>query len=291
MLRRWQSECIDAALTKYQAKQAHFFCQATPGAGKTIMAAELAKRLIEMDKVDLVLCFSPSLTVSKGIESTFSWKLNCPFNGGLGSVGASYTYQSIKFFDDYFWSAIKKHRLFVIFDEIHHCSGSDETSANTWGEQVLTKLQTIAKYTLALSGTPWRSDSVPIALATYTTCEGVLQCDYTYSLRSAVKDRVCRAPKIVLVDNEHLSVSEGSETKSFSSILDLLKFSNMSYQSIIHNDHAAAYLLELGCRKLEKIRKDSSNAGGLVVAASVKHAEKIQSLLINRFGQSASIVT
>lgn len=291
MLRRWQSECIEVALGQYQAGQAHFFCQATPGAGKTIMAAQLANRLIESDKVDLVLCFSPSLTVSKGVASTFSRILGCPFNGGLGAIGASYTYQSIRFIDDSFWSAVQKYRLFVVFDEIHHCSGGDDASSNAWGEQVLTKLQNIAKYTLALSGTPWRSDAVPIAMAKYTDPDGELVCDYTYSLRSAVEELVCRAPKIVLVDNEHLSVSEGVETKSFSSILDLLKFSNVSYQSVIHNDNAMAYLLELGCRKLAQIRKDSPNAGGLVVAASVNHAKQIQSFLINQFGQSASIVT
>ncbi|MGF1727821.1 DEAD/DEAH box helicase [Photobacterium nomapromontoriensis] len=291
MLRPWQSECVNAALALYRSGQTHYFCQATPGAGKTVMAAELAKHLIEQDEIDLVLCFSPSLTIAQGIQSTFSWMLGCAFNGGLGSLGASYTYQTIRFLDDNFWNTVKKHRLFVVFDEIHHCSADDEGRSNVWGEQVISKLQSIAKYTLALSGTPWRSDSVPIAMATYTDPEGQVRCDFSYGLKQAIDDKVCRLPKIVLIDNEHLSVSEGEEMKSFSSILELIKQSHVSYQSVIHNDNAMNYLLGLSCDKLEQIRMESPKAGGLVVAASVQHAKTIQSLLINQFGQSACIVT
>ncbi len=39
LLRNWQRRCIDAALEHFTATP-HFFCQATPGAGKTRMAAD-----------------------------------------------------------------------------------------------------------------------------------------------------------------------------------------------------------------------------------------------------------
>lgn len=291
MLRLWQSQCVEAALKKYSYHQSHFFCQATPGAGKTVMAAELAKRLIEQDKVDLVLCFSPSITVSEGIKKTFAWKLGCTFNGGLGSLGASYTYQTIRFMDDDFWRTVEKYRVFAVFDEIHHCASDEHGGSNVWGEQVLTKIQGLAKYTLALSGTPWRSDSVPIAMAEYTDPDGQLVCDFQYGLKQAIEELVCRAPKIALIDNEHLSITEGGERQSFSSILDLIKKSDISYQTVIHNEDAMSYLLQSGCNKLAQIRRQSPQAGGLVVAASVKHAKSIQAMLIQKFGQSACIVT
>ncbi|GLQ70990.1 hypothetical protein GCM10007932_03500 [Vibrio penaeicida] len=73
MLRVWQSECVTQVLKKFTStSHSHFFCQATPGAGKTVMAAEVAKRLFENDMIDLVLCFSPSLSVAEGMRSTFS---------------------------------------------------------------------------------------------------------------------------------------------------------------------------------------------------------------------------
>ncbi|ROO74778.1 DEAD/DEAH box helicase [Vibrio crassostreae] len=291
MLREWQSECSERALKKYQSNGSHFFCQATPGAGKTVLAANIASRLLQSDMADLVLCFSPSLTVSDGIKRTFSSILNCTFNGGMGAIGQSLTYQSIQFLNDEFWQTLRNHRVFVVFDEIHHCSGSEVENANIWGQQVLTKIQGLATFTLALSGTPWRSDSLPIVMGEYSDPDGQLLVDYQYTLKQAIADGVCRTPKIVLVDNEHLSVSSSEKVESFSSILEMLKQTKASYQSVIHNQEAMEYLLGLGCDRLEKVRLSSPNAGGLIVAASVQHAQTIKEILSQKFRQTVSIVT
>lgn len=291
MLRKWQSECLNKALDKYAANHSHFFCQATPGAGKTILAANIASKLLQNDMVDLVLCFSPSLTVSDGIKKTFSSILGHTFNGGMGAIGQSLTYQSIQFLNDEFWQALKSFRVFVVLDEIHHCSGPDIENANMWGQQVLTKILELATYTLALSGTPWRSDSLPIVLGEYSDPDGQLLVDYQYTLKQAIDDGVCRTPKIVLIDNEHLSVSSNERTESFSSILEMLKQTKASYQSVIHNQEAMEYLLGLACERLAKVRFDLPTAGGLVVAASVQHAQAIKELLSHKFGQTVSIVT
>lgn len=291
MLRQWQIECSENALQKFRGNRQHFFCQATPGSGKTVLAATVASRLLNDDMVDLVLCFSPSLTVSEGIKKTFSQTLNCTFNGGLGSIGQSLTYQSIQFLNDEFWETLRNHRVFVVFDEIHHCSGTELENANVWGQQVLTKIQGLATYTLAMSGTPWRSDSLPIVMGEYSDPDGQLLVDFQYPLKQAIDDGVCRAPNIVLVDNEQLSVSSSEKVESFSSILEMLKQTKASYQSVIHNQEAMEYLLGLGCDRLAKVRIDSSNAGGLVVAASVQHAQAIKDILSLKFGQTVSIVT
>ncbi|MDE1239288.1 DEAD/DEAH box helicase [Vibrio aestuarianus] len=291
MLRNWQIECAEKAIQKFRTNHLHFFCQATPGAGKTVLAATVASRLLRDDLIDLVLCFSPYLTVADGIKRTFSQTLNCTFNGGLGSIGQSLTYQSIQFLNDEFWQTLRNHRVFVVFDEIHHCSGSDFENANVWGQQVLAKIQGLATYTLAMSGTPWRSDSLPIVMSEYSDPEGKLLVDYQYTLRQAIVDKVCRVPKLVLVDSEHLSVSNDEKVESFSSILEMLKQTKTSYQSVIHNQEAMEYLLGLGCKKLAEIRTQSPNAGGLVVASSVQHAQTIQKILSQKYSQSVSIVT
>ncbi len=292
MLRVWQSECVTQVLKKFTStSHSHFFCQATPGAGKTVMAAEVAKRLFENDMIDLVLCFSPSLSVAEGMRSTFSWALECSFNGGLGSLGGSYTYQSIRYLDDNFWKTVRKYRVLVVFDEIHHCSFDEDGRSNSWGLEIVSKIQGLARYTLALSGTPWRSDKLPIVMAEYSDPDGMVVCDYQYGLQQAVVDGVCRRPKIVLIDNEHLSINTGNENQHFASILDCLKQSALSYQSVIHNDRAMNYILDSGCQKLAQLRKESPNAGGLVVAASIKHAKDIQKRLVEQFNQSACIVT
>ncbi|WP_414931284.1 DEAD/DEAH box helicase [Vibrio europaeus] len=292
MLRTWQAECAAQVIDKFTSnKRLHFFCQATPGAGKTVMAAEVAKRLFQEGMIDLVLCFSPSLSVAEGMKKTFSWKLECSFNGGLGSLGGSYTYQSIRFLDENFWNTVSKYRVLVVFDEIHHCSFDDEGRSNSWGLEIVSKIQGFARYTLALSGTPWRSDRLPIVMAEYSDPDGKVVCDYHYGLQQAVEDKVCRRPKIVLIDNEHLSVNAGRDNQHFASILDCLKQSDVSYHRVIHNEDAMNYILNSGCQKLAQIRQESSNAGGLVVAASIKHAKHIQKRLIDHFNQSACIVT
>ncbi len=256
-----------------------------------MLAATIASRLLQDDMVDLVLCFSPSLTVSNSIKRTFSNILDCTFNGGLGSIGQSLTYQSIQFLHDEFWQTLSNRRVFVVFDEIHHCSGSDVENANVWGQQELTKIQGLATHTLAMSGTPWRSDSLPIVLGEYSDPEGQLQVDYQYTLKQAIADKVCRSPKLVLVDNEHLSVISDEKVESFSSILEMLKQTKTSYQSVIHNQEAMEYLLGLGCKKLAEIRTQSPDAGGLVVASSVQHAQNIAKILSQTYSQTVSIVT
>ncbi|MFA0703886.1 DEAD/DEAH box helicase, partial [Vibrio sp. 10N.222.48.A8] len=51
------------------------------------------------------------------------------------------------------------------------------------------------------------------------------------------------------------------------------------------------YLLGLGCKKLAEIRSRSPTAGGLIVAASVQHAQTIKKVLSEKYAQSVSIVT
>lgn len=292
MLRTWQSACLDMALNKFSSGQSHFLCLATPGAGKTIMAAEVATNLKEQGLIDLVLCFSPSLTVAESIESTFSWRLNSSFNGAIGSIGGSYTYQNMLYMTDEFWTVLKRFRVLVVFDEIHHCSGNSALDANAWGMEILTKIQGHAEYTLALTGTPWRSDLLPISLARYSNPEGEIQCDFVYGLSEAVRDGVCRSPKIVLVDNDNLKVTNDTDgSKSFNSIQELLLNESIPYSAIITNRDTMLYLLKQGCDKLSEIRTVNTSAGGLVVASSVEHAREVLSLLQDKFNQSAVIVT
>ncbi|MCL1056481.1 DEAD/DEAH box helicase family protein [Shewanella gelidimarina] len=291
-LRQWQSECVNRALEHFNANQRHFLCLATPGAGKTIMGAEVAAELFEQDLIDFVLCFSPSVNISQGIQKTFSHRLECRFDGVIGSVGCSYTYQGMLSFKGDFWQLLKRNRVLVIFDEIHHCSGSTLEDANAWGEEILLNIQDQAAYTLALTGTPWRSDKAPIALSRYVYPDNQIQCDYVYGLREAITDGVCRSPKIVLIDNENISVTdEENETKMFNCLEDLLKGSSVSYLSVIKNDEAIRHILTLATRKLEDIRQDNPNAAGLIVASSINHASYILNILRNEYAQTVQIVT
>ena len=291
-LRKWQAESVASALNHFDAGNRHFLCLATPGAGKTVMAAELAAQLYEQDKIDFILCFSPSIIVSQGISFTFSKRFDARFDGVIGAVGCSYTYQNILFFKDDFWQLLKNNRVLVVFDEVHHCAGSSLNDANAWGEEIIQNIQHQAAYTLALTGTPWRSDKLPIVMANYRDEDKQIHCDYSYGLKEAVQDGVCRSPKLVLIDNEKLSITDDdSQYKTFSSLKELLNESMVSYQAVITNYQVMRHILESACNKLIEIRMSNPNAAALAVASSVKHAVEVIRILREEFQQSAVLVT
>jgi superfamily II DNA or RNA helicase len=289
-LRTWQSECIDSAWSKFATKVNHFLCLATPGAGKTVMASTLANRLLRENKVDLVLCFSPSVTVASNFELSLSTITNLRMDGLLGSKGRSLTYQGMLHLDESFWRLFDSNRIFVIFDEIHHCAGDGPDNTNAWGQKIIENIQGRAAYTLALTGTPWRSDQVPIVLAHYCQ-DSRIKCDYVYGLSQAVADNVCRTPQITLIDNDNVVVKHNGENFIYSSFEQLLKDSKCTYQQLIENEELIAYLLEKSSNKLNSIRKRIPNAGGLIVAATVEHANKIVKILEEKFKEQAYIAT
>lgn len=292
-LRNWQLSCIDTALEHFTATP-HFFCQATPGAGKTRMAAELASRLLEQGKIDLVMCFAPSCQVVEGFRSTFSAVLDRRLDGQIGAVGTAFTYQAMEHRDDGFWQLLDDYRVLVVFDEIHHCAGHDPLLSNAWGQQILHRIQDRAAFTLALSGTPWRSDDRAIALARYSSPEGHLICDYRYGLKEAITDGVCRSPRIVLLDNQKVKLTEelgaDSSVRMFPSIAKLLGESPVTYEEVLRHDEVIDQLLSLGCSKLDELRLIKPDAAGLVVATDIEHAQQIAQALDAR-GEGCRIVT
>jgi superfamily II DNA or RNA helicase len=179
----------------------------------------------------------------------------------------------------------------VIFDEIHHCAGSNIDNANAWGEQIILYIQDKAKYTLALTGTPWRSDAAPIVISNDMHPSNKISCDYVYGLAEAIKDNVCRVPQIIAVDNNNISVIENEETITFSSFKCLLSQSIIPYQEIIENEKVIKYVISSAQKKLGSIRTKSSDAAGLIVASSVEHAKQIRTLMKACFNEDAVVVT
>ena len=290
-LRQWQAECINLALTQYQNGTSHFLALATPGAGKTLMASELADQLLKNNMVDLIICFSPSSIVSQDFSESLQLKTQERFDGLIGARGRSLTYQNLQYLDVNFWQLFDTYRVFVIFDEIHHCAGSNIDNANAWGEQIILNIQDKAKFTLALTGTPWRSDAAPIVLSNYIHPSNKISCDYVYGLSEAITDDVCRVPQIVAIDNNNISVVDDVETKTFSSFKSLLMESVVPYQEVIENEAVIKYVISSAQKKLSSIRIKNSDAAGLIVASSVDHARQISTLMKTCFNEDTVVVT
>lgn len=295
-LRRWQSKCINSAISKFTSSvdssdlKKHFLALATPGAGKTIMAATLARKMYELGLIDLVLCFSPSSIVSSDFSDELTAQFKTEFNGKVGSLGDAFTYQKLGTLDNDTWKLFDRFRVFVIFDEIHHCAGSSTHDANAWGAPIIEIIRERAAYSIALTGTPWRSDSLPIALSTY--CEdNMIQCDYVYGLKQAIADDVCRVPQVIAVDNNKIVVTRTKKQKVFNSFNTLLTAKATSYSHIVLNETVNEQVLSRAIIKLNELRKINRNAGGLVVASSIEHAEAIKLLMIKNYGKGVVVVT
>lgn len=292
-LRKWQADCLELAKAHYLL-HSDFFLQATPASGKTRLAAEIARWLLVEGHIDFVICFAPTREVVAGIQRTFTSVLNQRFGDTLASVGAAYTYQSMEYHPEDFWTLFTEHRTLTIFDEMHHCAGHDPLLSNTWGQQIIQRIQHAATYTLALSGTPWRSDDLPIALARYSDPEGKLICDYRYDLQTAIQDGVCRSPRITLIDNPLIRLTEENEStasvRAFSSFQQLLSESPISYEDLLRHDDILNAVLDLGIDRLNQERNRVPNAGGLVVATDIEHAHQIAELLLLK-GESYVVVT
>jgi superfamily II DNA or RNA helicase len=290
-LRQWQVSCINKALKQYLNGNSHFLALATPGAGKTLMASELADQLLKNNLIDLIICFSPSSIISQDFSESLQLRINERFDGLLGAKGHSLTYQNLQYLDENFWQLFQRYRVFVIFDEIHHCAGSNIDNANAWGEQIILNIQDKAKFTLALTGTPWRSDNAPIVLSNYMHPSNKISCDYVYGLAEAIKDNVCRVPQIIAVDNNYISVVDDDETKTFTSFKCLLSQSIIPYQEIIENEKVIKYVISSAQKKLSAIRANNPDAAGLIIASSVEHARQISTLMTDCFNEDAVVVT
>lgn len=286
-LRQWQAECSKIAINRFKKGQKHVFVLATPGAGKTVMAAWTAHELHKNGLIDYVVCFAPSLSVLEGMRVTFSSILNRPMNGLLGAAGGVFSYQYLANSKTADWSFLKNHRVLVIFDEIHHCSGDDPEIANAWGREIISNIALHARFVLSMTGTPWRSDLTKISLATYIVPEGTIKCDYSYGLSKAIQDGVCRLPLVTLIDNDQLKVAE----KTFNSLGAAIKQSELRYSEILKNDYAVKYLIGLAVKKLEFTRVEQPNSAGLVVASSVEEAMRIQQMLCIEFEQPSIVVS
>ncbi|MFW8589704.1 DEAD/DEAH box helicase [Glaciecola sp. 2405UD65-10] len=291
-LRNWQLLCSDKAIASYLSNDKHFLCVATPGAGKTRMTADVVDKLLNLDLIDFVFCFTPSVVTAQSMRKSIEQVINAPMNGHIGSKGLCVTYQSLNFKDTSFWNVFKQYRVFAIFDEIHHCGGNSIEDSNVWAQHILRNIEAHASYTMALSGTPWRSDKRAVTLSRYNESNGSIICDYEYGLTQAINESVCRVPSVTVIDNNLISITDRKNVKHhYTSIEDALESSSISYQTIVEAEPIIKFCLQQSILKLDYVRKENSRAAGLVVASTVDHAFKIATILQHNFERTVIVVS
>lgn len=292
-LRAWQIE----AKTKFDAmgRPSDFLVSATPGAGKTTFAVSLSCDLIERGLIDrvVVIVNTDSLRTQWADKATVLGlhlkTVNSPEDyQHAGYDGAVMTYAQIAESGRLLARrAIGQFKTLVIMDEIHHAGDN-----RSWGSALMEAAEP-ATFRIALTGTPWRSDSKsPIPFVRYGS-DGKVVVDYAYEYGAAVADEVCRRVAIESYDCETVrwvdfgKVSEASlgdelDDEDVSAVMETIYAPSNQWISV---------LLSEADKSLSRIRQDGApDAGGVVIASTQEHAKAYGHILRMITGEDPVVV-
>jgi superfamily II DNA or RNA helicase len=175
---------------------------------------------------------------------------------------------------------------FVILDELHH-AGDDRA----WGAAIQEAFGGSARR-LALSGTPFRSDTRAIPFVTYRGDEAVPDFEYGYG--NALSDRRVVRPIYFPSTSGHMewAAPDGSiHEASFDDPLDAARTGQRLRTALSLEGDWLLTVLRAANARLTEVRREQSNAAGLVIAIDQEHARGIASLLRMRFGATVRLVT
>jgi superfamily II DNA or RNA helicase len=287
-LRPWQK----AALERFDASDdGDFLAVATPGAGKTTFALTAARHALATGQVRRVVVVTPTAHLkAQWAQAATAFDLDldpswAPRTGLTSDVhGLVTTYQQVA------TSAPALARLapssFVVFDEIHHAA--DERA---WGDS-LTEAFAASPRRLALSGTPFRSDTRGIPFVRYVLEEAV--ADYEYGYGEALQDgRVVRPVYFPRIDGQmEWTAPDGSlQAATFADALDRERAAQRLRTALSLDGEWLPAVLSQAHARLREIRKEQPDAGGLVIAMDQDHARGISRILRERTGAHATVVT
>ncbi len=191
-LRAWQHGAMERYI---QEQPRDFLAVATPGAGKTTFALTLASWLLHHHVVQQVTVVAPTEHLKKQwaeAAARIGIKLDPEYSAGPLSKeyqGVAVTYAGVGVRPMLHRNRVEQRKTLVILDEIHHAGDS-----KSWGEACLEAFEPATRR-LALTGTPFRSDTNPIPFVAYEEGnDGIRRsaADYTYGYGSALGDGVVR---------------------------------------------------------------------------------------------------
>ena len=288
-LRPWQK----AALEKFQASEnTDFLAVATPGAGKTTFALTAARQVLAAEPNRRLVVVAPTAHLKvqwAQAAARFSLHLDSAWAAADGRLPADMhgiitTYQQVATSATVLREVARD--AFVVFDEIHH-AGDDRA----WG-QAVTEAFGAASRRLAISGTPFRSDTVAIPFVRYVLDEAVPDFEYGYG--EALADRRVVRPMYFPRTGGHMewTAPDGSLYEaSFDDALDQVRSSQRLRTALSLEGEWLPSVLREAIARLDRIRQDQPDAGGLIIAMDQDHARGIAAMLRNRFGQTATVVT
>ncbi|GAA2396462.1 DEAD/DEAH box helicase [Streptomyces glaucosporus] len=291
-LRAWQQ----AAMNLYLEKQPRdFLAVATPGAGKTTFALTLASWLLHHHVVQQVTVVAPTEHLKKQwaeAAARVGIRLDPEYSAGpLGREyhGVAVTYAGVGVRPMLHRNRCEQRKTLVILDEIHHAGDS-----KSWGEACFEAFEPATRR-LALTGTPFRSDSNPIPFVTYAEdAEGIRRsvADYTYGYGNALADGVVR-PVIFLSYSGNMRWRSKSGDELEAKLGEPMTKDAISQAWRTALDPRGDWMpsvLRAADTRLTEVRKSIPDAGGLVIASDQDSARAYAKLLREITGTGPTVV-
>ncbi|GAA2432471.1 DEAD/DEAH box helicase [Streptomyces macrosporus] len=291
-LRAWQQAAMDLYLEK---QPRDFLAVATPGAGKTTFALTLASWLLHHHVVQQVTVVAPTEHLKKQwaeAAARVGIRLDPEYSAGpLGREyhGVAVTYAGVGVRPMLHRNRCEQRKTLVILDEIHHAGDT-----RSWGEACFEAFEPATRR-LALTGTPFRSDSNPIPFVTYAEdAEGVRRsvADYTYGYGKALADGVVR-PVIFLSysGNMRWRSKAGDELEArLGEPMTKDAISQAWRTALDPRGDWMPSVLRAADTRLTEVRKSIPDAGGLVIASDQDSARAYAKLLREITGTKPTVV-
>ncbi|GAA1362447.1 DEAD/DEAH box helicase [Arthrobacter rhombi] len=293
-LRQWQTEALDKYFTE---KPRDFLAVATPGAGKTTFALRVAAMLVEAGTINRITVVAPTEHLKSqwadaaariGLSLDPNFK-NADGRHGADFIGVVVTYAQVASKPLLHRAKTEAARTLVILDEIHH--GGDALS---WGDGIREAFEPATRR-LALTGTPFRSDTAAIPFVDYVEdAEGIRrsQADYTYGYGDALKDHVVR-PVIFMAYSGQMRwrTSAGEEMEAQLGEGFTKDITAHAWRTALNPEGEwIPSVLAAADRRLTEVRRTIPDAGGLVIATDHSDAKAYAAQLKRITGEKVTTI-
>lgn len=293
-LRAWQAE----ALEQYLGSDAtDLLAVATPGAGKTTFALRVAAELLHAGTVQAVTVVAPTehlKTQWADAAGRVGIHLDPRFSNTVGETSSDYDGVAVTYAQVAARPSVHRDRTtavptLVILDEIHH--GGD---AKSWGDAMREAFEPAARR-LALTGTPFRSDTNPIPFVRYELGEdGILRSssDYAYGYERALADHVVR-PVMFLAYGGAMRwrTKAGDEIAARLGEPMTKDVTAQAWRTALDpKGEWIPSVLAAADRRLTEVRRHVPDAGGLVIASNQTAARAYARILAQVTGEKPTLV-
>ena len=290
-LRSWQEEAVAAVLAHPQRS---FLASATPAAGKTTFGLHVAHRMLSEGRVGRVCIVAPTTHIARqwaadAARYGLDIEPNRPNAAGpepSDRHGVAVTYQTLAAGPTVHKRRCSDVPTLLLADEPHHMG--DQAA---WGRSAQAAFEG-ARFRLLLSGTPFRSDNTAIPWITYDE-DGISRADYAYGYTDALLDGVCRPVTFHTYDGDMEWMSDGRRRRAdFSVGLPAAEAARRLRTALDPEGDWISHVLRDADARLTDLRAGPhADAGGLVVAIDMEHADRLAARLARISGEPPMIVT